>query len=371
MTTTLPGEYTHPDVLRAALAGEDRAERETDPTRIDWQARQARALIPFSVIDGRPVNPCEATGRTGRNEMGLWGETPCADALVTATTNEGTLRWLLMVERGDDRGWAVPGGRIEDGEDGVRAAIRELGEETGLFLDTGDITRELPARYVPDPRSSDEAWAVTIPVHFRFKCRVHELPQVTGADDARRAAWVPAQTYDGLASYLAKQYSGQVFAAHRQMLREFLDEPGTPETPAAPDRPAVSRGAGDDLAAAAERKLEELATLPPGDGDLASVLATGLSAVTLAVLAHREAAKDNSDSLLSILDAGLTQASDHIAAAGSYGCDIANAIDDASLLHWLRQAGARIAAIRPAWPMRRVPRRIKATVTIEAGEGLL
>src|SRR5947208_1119375 len=51
--------YTHPDVLAAAARGEQWADPETDPTRIDWAPRQAAAAIPFQVIDGRPVNPCD------------------------------------------------------------------------------------------------------------------------------------------------------------------------------------------------------------------------------------------------------------------------------------------------------------------------
>jgi ADP-ribose pyrophosphatase len=345
MTIMNPGEYTHPDVLRAALAGEDWAERETDPTRIDWQGRQSRALIPFLVIEGRPVNPGELTGRLGRNEMGLWGETPCADALVTATTNEGTLRWLLMVERGDGYGWAVPGGRIEAGEDGVRAAIRELGEETGLLLDTGDVTRVLPARYVPDPRSSDEAWAVTVPVHFGFACRVTELPQVAGADDARRAAWVPAQTYDELAVHLEGQYFGQAFAAHRQMLREFLDTPGLPGDDA-PQRPSLSFRGEPDGVKEALRMLEILEGLPSDDH--ASITATGLAAVTHALLALRETVADSSDDLASILDSGLTGISDEVSDASRAVNDVAETIEDSSWRGLALQLASRVRLRRSA-----------------------
>src|SRR6185437_227923 len=104
---------------------------ETDPTRIDWPARQARAALPFQVIGGRPVNPCETTAvRYGRNEMGYWGETLMADALVTCTYHH--TRYLLLVERSDGYGWAVPGGHVEPGETGLQAALRELAEETGL-----------------------------------------------------------------------------------------------------------------------------------------------------------------------------------------------------------------------------------------------
>ena len=219
-----PRTYTHPDVLTIGVE-QGWAEPETDPARIDWPERQARAAIPFEVIDGRPVNPCESTGiRYGRNEMGFWGEQLMADALVTFTL--GDTRYLLMVERGDGYGWAVPGGHVEPGETGLQAALRELEEETALHASPGQC-REMPPRYVPDPRSSDEAWAVTVPVHVDLGTRnnggvLDVLPRVTGGDDARRAAWIPASDYGQLAGMLSAWYGGTVFAAHVPMLAEFL-----------------------------------------------------------------------------------------------------------------------------------------------------
>ena len=159
-----------------------------------------------------------------------------AAALVTVTTARpwpAANRWLLMVERGDGYGWAVPGGHVDPVdrggpvEPGVHAAVRELAEETGLALFGGPVFQTLetlhvlPPRYVPDPQASGEAWAVTIPVHIGLGTR-DTLPAVTGGDDARRAEWVPAHTYEGLAGFLGHCYAGKVSAAHVGMLREFL-----------------------------------------------------------------------------------------------------------------------------------------------------
>jgi ADP-ribose pyrophosphatase len=211
-------EYTHPDVLTRGVQ-EGWAEAETDPTRINWAARQARAAIPFQVINGRPVNPVESTGITrGRNELGHWGEQLCADALVVALV-DGRV-WLAMVERSDGHGWAVPGGYVEPGEDPADAAVRELREETGLDLANTDW-QSFPTRYVKDPRASREAWMVTAPAFVRLLR--DDLPVLVGADDARRAAWVRADTYAGLVADLETRFQGQVFRAHVELLRNLLD----------------------------------------------------------------------------------------------------------------------------------------------------
>jgi 8-oxo-dGTP pyrophosphatase MutT (NUDIX family) len=219
-----PRTYTHPDVLAAAARGESWVDPETDPTRIDWTERQARALIPFQVVNGRPVNPHAPTGiRYGRNELGHWGEQACADALV-CLRDEHQHRWILMVERADGHGWALPGGHVDPGEDPAAAAVRELAEETGLKLPDAQWQLSEP-RYVPDPRASDEAWMVTVLARTDIGYhRRNAFPPVTGADDALRALWLPADDYDVLADYLADAYGGQVFPAHRDLLAAELYE---------------------------------------------------------------------------------------------------------------------------------------------------
>jgi ADP-ribose pyrophosphatase len=79
----------------------------------------------------------------------------------------------------------------------------------------------MPPRYVPDPRSSDEAWAVTIPVHINLGDR-DAIPVAVAADDARRAEWIPADSYGQLVGFLGDYFGRRVFAAHADMLRDFL-----------------------------------------------------------------------------------------------------------------------------------------------------
>jgi ADP-ribose pyrophosphatase YjhB (NUDIX family) len=184
-----------------------------DPTAIDWPARQARALIPYKVVWGRPICPCPDVYCSdhvgyGRNNMRFWGENPMADALVTAAFRG--VRYVLLIERGDGGGWAMPGGRVEPGEVALMAAWRELTEETGLkesvFMPPA-WKLDMP-RWVPDPRGSMEAWAVTVVARCDLG-EVDALPEVRGGDDAADAAWARV---DMLAD------DPTIFPAHREIL---------------------------------------------------------------------------------------------------------------------------------------------------------
>ncbi|MFI9559438.1 NUDIX hydrolase [Nonomuraea endophytica] len=121
------------------------------------EALEARVRANLDGFERRAAPPAE----------GLRG------AAVTVCVLEGREPYLIVIKRaprGRNAGqWALPGGRLDDGEEPVRGALRELAEETGItgvrvagllddfVTDSGFVITPVVAfggdqRAVPDPR---------------------------------------------------------------------------------------------------------------------------------------------------------------------------------------------------------------------------
>ncbi len=119
---------------------------------------------------------------------------------VVALLRRGGADHVLLVRRGSEPfagSWALPGGFVDPDEDPQVAALRELGEETGLSL--ADLPlRELGVYGAPgrDPRGRvvSSAWWVRLP-----EGSAAADVAVAGGDDAAEAAWVPVAEAGDLA----------------------------------------------------------------------------------------------------------------------------------------------------------------------------
>ncbi|MFK3734725.1 NUDIX domain-containing protein [Streptomyces sp. NPDC088090] len=103
---------------------------------------------------------------------------------VVAVTDDGR---VLLIKRGWDPyegHWALPGGHVDRGETGLRAAVRELEEETGVRVAEDELhlvgVWDQPVR---DPRGR----YVTV----TYLATVPADTQATAGDDARDARWWP------------------------------------------------------------------------------------------------------------------------------------------------------------------------------------
>ena len=102
---------------------------------------------------------------------------PTTDAVIAG--DDG--RVVLILRKNEPRGWALPGGFVEQGEELGAACRREAREETGLEVELVAqlFTYSDPKR---DPRKHTLSTV--------YACKAKPGAQPVGADDAQEARWV-------------------------------------------------------------------------------------------------------------------------------------------------------------------------------------
>ena len=104
------------------------------------------------------------------------------DSVVFCNANN-KFKVLLIKRRNDpfEGQWALPGGFIDENEDLITAAKRELEEETGVVVNTMEQVRAFgkPDR---DPRGRT--------ISIAFVSRIFEEASLKAGDDAAEASWV-------------------------------------------------------------------------------------------------------------------------------------------------------------------------------------
>lgn len=208
----------------------------------------ARYVVHFDVsfhehgfVDslGRPRNPFGPVGKAGRGKLYKWGVNSAADPILMRrvvrddVTSEGTLFEVLLIERGDGGGWALPGGFVEAGEAMTDAMRRELKEETMDWantcagkrskLNTSSIGKALQTEptivyqgYVWDPRNTDNAWIETTAGLFDMSCcDPNEIRNLfVAGDDAKNVAWVECHEKDA-------RYTN-AYASHKSIIDKAI-----------------------------------------------------------------------------------------------------------------------------------------------------
>ncbi|MGW8527036.1 NUDIX domain-containing protein [Nocardiopsis sp. NPDC055824] len=214
-------DYDPIDITPGALRADVLPAWVTDPCHTpqevaDWGCRQARAVVPFEVSEGVPLNPSGRTGRCGRN-LKSWGENSAADPIVVAGPDHAPQ--LLLIRRDDIHQWAISGGMVDPGETAPAALTRELLEETGVDL-RGMVPQILMRTYVDDWRATDHAWVCSTVALYR----IPGVVPAAAADDAEDAAWWPLTTIEDLAA--AVEPHGGLYEAHRPLLSAALAQIG-------------------------------------------------------------------------------------------------------------------------------------------------
>jgi 8-oxo-dGTP pyrophosphatase MutT (NUDIX family) len=140
---------------QAADAQPDRGKgRDVDEKQDPWAVRRASLLelARSAAAGGAPLTGVNAYDAAAARDF-----RPSAVLLLFTPPQRGTEPDLFLVQRSRELRHhpgeiALPGGRLEPGEDAVAAALRETHEEIGLHPDHVDVLGELPPIMVPVTR---------------------------------------------------------------------------------------------------------------------------------------------------------------------------------------------------------------------------
>jgi len=130
-----------------------------------------------------------------------------AGGVVFRLTSAGP-RYLLVEASGTQGRWVLPKGRVEDGESGANAALREVGEEAG-------VRARLVRRLAPVEQKKEGEW---IRIAYFLLAYVGRTPPL----DRRRVRWL---AFDEAIQALDLGKSRRVLRAAHRLISATLAEP--------------------------------------------------------------------------------------------------------------------------------------------------
>lgn len=113
---------------------------------------------------------------------------------------------VLLIKRLNDPfkdSWALPGGYVDEGEDIIEAAARELSEETNI--------KDLPLNQMGTygkPGRDPRGWVVSV----AYWSKLETKPAFKAGDDAKEAKWFPLAELPNLAF------------DHKEILNDFISK---------------------------------------------------------------------------------------------------------------------------------------------------
>ncbi|MGQ0431489.1 MAG: NUDIX domain-containing protein [Microthrixaceae bacterium] len=100
---------------------------------------RSAAAAAFSIADQRGANEIE---RSVFSQLTHMAPIPCGDAAIVDDHER-----ILLIQRSDDRLWAMPGGGFNMGETPAQGVAREALEETGLVVEVLDLLGVYDSRF--------------------------------------------------------------------------------------------------------------------------------------------------------------------------------------------------------------------------------
>lgn len=162
------------DELRVIAAGGIRWTAEDPYNRDRFERVQKVAARLFAFADTRPLEEVE---RSVFSMLTHVAPAPCGDAAVFDDDDR-----ILLIQRADDRLWAMPGGAFEMGETAAEGVRREAREETGVDVEVLDLIGVYDSRLC-GTRSSIQLF------QFVFLCRPISLGSATTPHEVLDFGW--------------------------------------------------------------------------------------------------------------------------------------------------------------------------------------